>query len=152
MSQRAPIPSKPQTPASGLARVLLVDADPTSRITLRTVLEAGGYSVRIATTTVEAMELLDSLEFELVLCNSQSDPEHIDEAVLAYARFQSYEPATATLTTVHCAPCGEDSYPRNQLLVEPQNLPDLLDQIAALVGERAFTRLERELEADRRVA
>jgi response regulator RpfG family c-di-GMP phosphodiesterase len=139
-------PSKSQAPASGLARVLLVDANPTSRMTLRTVLEAGGYSVRAATTTVEAMELLDHFEFELVLCNSQSDPENIDEAILAYARFQDYEPATATLTTV----C-EDSQSRHRLLVEPQNLPDLLDHVAALVGERALARLEREIEADRRV-
>jgi CheY-like chemotaxis protein len=144
-------PSKSQAPASGLARVLLVDANPTSRMTLRTVLEAGGYSVRAATTTVEAMELLDHFEFELVLCNSQSDPENIDEAILAYARFQDYEPATATLTTVHTAPLCEDSQSRHRLLVEPQNLPDLLDHVAALVGERALARLEREIEADRRV-
>ncbi len=151
MNRSTPQPSRPQAPASGLARVLLVDANPTSRITLRTVLEAGGYSVRIATTTVEAMELLDSLEFELVLCNSQSDPEHIDEAVLAYARFQNYEPATATLTTMHCSPLSDDGHSRHKLLVEPQNLPDLLDHVASLVGERALARLEREIEADRRV-
>lgn len=151
MIRSAPQPSKIQAPASGLARVLLVDANPASRMTLRTVLEAGGYAVRIATTTIEAIEILDEFQFELVLCNAQSDPEQIDEALLAYARFQDYEPATAILTTVHCAPPGDDTHARHKLLVEPQNLPDLLDHVASLVGERALVRLEREIELDRRV-
>ncbi|MCW5964821.1 MAG: hypothetical protein KIT83_12350 [Bryobacterales bacterium] len=133
------------SPVQGLARVLLIDGDAASRITMRTVLEVGGYAVQIATTTVEAMELLDSLEFELVLCNPLSDPERIDAAILSYARFQSYEPATAVLTSIHCTGSGEEGLARHQVLVEPQNLPDLLSQVADLVGGRALSRLERQI-------
>lgn len=139
--------SFPQPSAQGLARVLLIDGDATSRITLRTVLEAGGYGVQLATTTVEAMELLDSHEFELVLCNPLSDPERIDGAVLSYARFQPYEPATAVLNSIHCSAAVGDLLSRHHLLVEPQNLPDLLTKLADLVAERALTRLDRDITA-----
>ena len=37
-----------------LARVLLVDDDPTSRLTLQTVLQAGGYHVDAAASAAEA--------------------------------------------------------------------------------------------------
>ncbi|MCU0228484.1 MAG: hypothetical protein MUF01_12670 [Bryobacterales bacterium] len=137
----------------GLARVLSIDADAASRMTMRIVLEAVGYSVSQAVTTVQAMELLDSNEFELVLCNSLSAPDQIDEAVLSYARFQDYEPATAVVTSILCAANGSDAVGSTQtagsqrLLVEPQNLPDLLEKIADLVAERALSRLERELAA-----
>lgn len=142
-----------QAPAHGFARVLLIDADPTSRITMRAVLEAGGYGVQQATTSVEAIEMLDSQEFELVVCNPSSSPDQIDEAVLSYARFQSYEPATAVLTTMCCAASSEDdSGPGHQLLVEPQNLPDLLGVIADMVAGRVLSRLERELEGDQRLS
>lgn len=142
-----------QAPVQGLARVLLIDADAASRMTMRIVLEAGGYSVSQAVTTVEAMELLDSNEFELVLCNSLSAPDRIDEAVLSYARFQDYEPATAAVTSILCAANSGDGVASPHtassqcLLVEPQNLPDLLEKIADLVAERALSRLERELAA-----
>ena len=38
-----------------LARVLLVDDDPASRLTLKTVLEAGGYNVDSAASAAEAL-------------------------------------------------------------------------------------------------
>ncbi len=133
-------------PVQGLARVLLIDADAASRMTMRTVLEAGGYGVQIATTTVEAMEFLDTQEFELVLCNPLSDPGHIDSAILSYARFMAYEPATAVLTSIHCSSnSAEDNVARNHVLVEPQNLPELLAQVAELVASRALARVERQL-------
>ena len=42
-----------------VARVLVVDDDPTSRLTLQTVLEAGGYHVDAAASAAEAVGKLD---------------------------------------------------------------------------------------------
>jgi len=134
-------------PTHGLARVLLIDGEAASRMTMRTVLQAGGYGVDIATTTIEAMELLDTLEYELVLCNAASDPVHIDAAILSYARFQAYEPATAALSSMHCDAMEYDGLSRCQLFVEPQNLPELLLKVADLVASRAISRAERQLSA-----
>lgn len=137
----------PTTSARALARILLVDADATSRMTLQTVLTAGGYDVTISTTTVDALERLDMESFELVLCQPGSGQDAIDPAVLSYARFQDYEPATALLHTVHCSVDG-DTAPASsrEVLVQPQDLPDLLENVAALIGARALTLLEREFQ------
>ena len=43
-----------------LARVLLVDDNVTSRLTLKTVLEAGGYAVDAASSAAEAVGKLDA--------------------------------------------------------------------------------------------
>jgi CheY-like chemotaxis protein len=47
-----------------LARVLLVDDDMTSRLTLKTVLEAGGYAVDSAASAAEAVGKLDASQYE----------------------------------------------------------------------------------------
>jgi len=60
-----------------LARVLLVDDDLASRLTLQTVLEAGGYSVDVAASAAEAMGKLDDQEYELVLSDLR---KHVPEA------------------------------------------------------------------------
>jgi hypothetical protein len=137
----------PTTSARSLARILLIDADDTSRMTLSTVLNAGGYEVTEATTTVEALERLDRESFELVLCQPGCGEGAVDPAVLSYARFQDYEPATALLHAVHCSADGESTTASpKEVFVQPQDLPDLLENVAALIGARALTLLEREFQ------
>ena len=53
-----------------LARVLLVESDVASRLTLQTLLEAGGYSVDVAASAAEAVGKLDESTYELVLTES----------------------------------------------------------------------------------
>ena len=55
----------------GLARVLLVDDDPTSRLTLKTVLESCGYRVDAAASAAEAVGKLEESEYALVLSDLQ---------------------------------------------------------------------------------
>src|SRR5580700_5123851 len=82
-----------------LARVLLVDDDPTSRLTLKTVLEAGGYSVDSAASAAEAVGKLDVGEYELVLSDLQMESPEAGLKVIAHARMMNYKPATALITT-----------------------------------------------------
>src|SRR6202140_1492156 len=82
-----------------LARVLLVDADPTSRLTLQTVLQAGGYHVDAAASAAEAVGKLDEQEYELVLSDLQMESPEAGLKVLAHARMMDYKPATAIVTT-----------------------------------------------------
>src|SRR5574341_584866 len=82
-----------------LARVLLVDDDPTSRLTLQTVLEAGGYYVDAAASAAEAVGMLTSREYELVLSDLQMESPQAGLKVLAHARMMDYKPATALITT-----------------------------------------------------
>lgn len=125
-----------------LARVLLVDDDPASRLTLKTVLEAGGYAVDAAASAAEAVGKLDDHEYELVLSDLQMESPEAGYKVLAHARIQKYKPATAIVTTYRSnAPAaGNGSY-----LIESEDVPELLGKVADLIGERAQRRLNREL-------
>src|SRR6516162_9982459 len=82
-----------------IARVLLVDDDPASRLTLQTVLEAGGYSVDSAASAAEAVQKLDHRTYELVLSDLQMESPEAGLKVIAHARMMDYKPATAIVTT-----------------------------------------------------
>jgi CheY-like chemotaxis protein len=126
-----------------LARVLLVDDDVTSRLTLQTVLEAGGYQVDAAASAAEAVGKLDEREYELVLTDLRMESPEAGLKVLAHARMMDYKPATALVTTY------QDSKSRGNsdgtVLIEPEDLPGLLGRVADLVSERATRKVEREL-------
>jgi DNA-binding NtrC family response regulator len=129
-----------------LARVLLVDDDLTSRLTLQTVLEAGGYRVDAAASAAEAVEKLDDQEYELVLSDLRMESPEAGLKVLAHARMMDYKPATALITTYHNPRARAGS--RNAagtMLIEPEDLPGLLSRVADLISERATRRVEREL-------
>ena len=127
-----------------LARVLLVDDDPTSRLTLKTVLEAGGYNVDAAASAAEAVGKLDEGEYELVLSDLQMESPEAGLKVIAHARMMDYKPATALITTYQ----NEKPVPTrksNSLLIKPEDVPELLGKVAELIGERASRKVEREL-------
>ena len=127
-----------------LARVLLVDDDPASRLTLQTVLEAGGYNVDSAASAAEALDKLDEGNYSLVLSDLQMESPQAGLKVLAHARMMDYKPATALFTTY------QNSKPnptrrRDSMLIKPQDLPELLEKVAEMISERASRRLERQL-------
>src|ERR1700730_3168532 len=124
------------------ARVLLVDDDPTSRLTLQTVLEASGYHVDSAASAAEAVGKLDEQEYELVLSDLQMESPEAGLKVLAHARMMDYQPATAIVTTYQNA----NQAPRlpaqeSRMLIKPEDLPGLLGKVAFLISERAARRV-----------
>jgi CheY-like chemotaxis protein len=133
-----------RTPDYEMARVLLVDDDPASRLTLKTVLEAGGYNVDSAATAAEALDKLEEGKYSLVLSDLQMESPHAGLKVLAHARMMDYKPATALITTYQnskVSPAKRSS----SMLIKPEDLPELLGKVADLIGERASRRLERQL-------
>ena len=129
-----------------LARVLLVDDDPTSRLTLQTVLEAGGYRVDAAASAAEAVGKLEEQEYELVLSDLQMESPRAGLQVLAHARMMDYKPATAIVTTYQNAkPQHTKPKAQSRMLIKPEDVPGLLSKVANLISERAARRLEREL-------
>jgi CheY-like chemotaxis protein len=127
-----------------LARVLLVDDDPASRLTLKTVLEASGYNVDSAASAAEAVGKLEEGEYELVLSDLQMESPQAGLQVLAHAKMMDYKPATALLTTYENA---RPNLPRreNSMFIKPVDVPGLLGKVADLISERATRRLQREL-------
>jgi len=127
-----------------LARVLLVDDDPTARLTLKTVLEAGGYNVDAAASAAEAVGKLDEGEYELVLSDLQLESPEAGLKVIAHAKMMDYKPATALVTSSHDGRRDPDRHSRS-LLINPQDIPELLGKVADLISLRATRRLQREL-------
>lgn len=127
-----------------LARVLLVDDDPTSRLTLKTVLEAGGYNVDAAASAAEAVGKLDEGQYELVLSDLQMESPEAGLKVIAHARMMDYKPATALITTYQNGKT-EPAKHQSSLLIKPEDIPELLSKVADLISQRATRRLEREL-------
>jgi CheY-like chemotaxis protein len=126
-----------------MARVLLVDDDPASRLTLQTVLEAGGYAVHSAASAAEAYGKMEEFQYELILTDMQMESPESGLRVLQHARMMEYKPATAVFTA------SQDSVGHDgggcSVLVEPEDVPGILDQVAGLIGVRASRKVEREL-------
>src|SRR5581483_2853252 len=124
-----------------LARVLLVDDDLTSRLTLKAVLEAGGYFVDSAASAAEAVGKLDERQYELVLSDLQMESPEAGLKVLAHARLMDYKPATAILTTYQ----NKAPDTRRSVFIEPEDLPGLLSKVADLISQRAARIVNRQI-------
>jgi len=133
----------PTLPVRDMARVLLVDHDPAARLILRTVLRAGGYGVDTAATAIEAIDLLDSEEYALVLSDLHMESPEAGLQVISHARMMDYRPATALITSWREQ--MEAQRGLGTMLVEPENVPELLEQVAEMIGERASRQLVREM-------
>jgi CheY-like chemotaxis protein len=140
----------PRTLDYELARVLLVDDDPASRLILQTVLKAGGYSVDSAASGAEAVAKMDEGTYELVLSDLQMESPQAGLKVLAHARMMDYKPATAIITTYQNAKPSAAQVRAKSMLIKPEDIPGLLGKVADLISERATRRLERELRAGSR--
>ena len=131
-----------------LARVLLVDDELASRLTLQTLLEAGGYSVDVAASAAEALGKLDEQEYELVLSDLRRDAPETGPKLLAYARIKSYKPATALVTAYQDSrSCTQVQ--GQEISIQAEDVVNLLGKIAYLIGLRASRRSGRALRASR---
>ena len=128
-----------------LARVLLVDDDLASRLTLQTLLEAGGYSVDVAVSAAEALGKLDEQEYELVLSDLRREGPETDAKLLAYARVKRYKPATALVRAYQDSTAK--SVDHHELAIQAEDVVNLLSKVAYLIGLRATKRAGRALRA-----
>ena len=129
-----------------LARVLLVESDIASRLTLQTLLEACGYSVDVAASAAEAVGKLDEGTYELVLTDSEIESPGAGRGILAYARRKEYKPATALIRAHRDGSAREDWKHRSpRMLVEAEDVTTLLSKVAELISLRATRRSERAL-------
>ena len=119
-----------------------MDDDLTSRLTLQTLLEAGGYFVDSAASAAEAVGKMDERQYELVLSDLQMESPEAGLKVLAHARLMDYKPATALLTTYQNERPAD---PRRPVLIEPEAVPELLTKVADLISQRAARIVERQL-------
>lgn len=123
-----------------LARVLLVHGELTPRLTLQTILQAGGYTVDVAATPAEALAKLDESAYELVLSDAEFGTGEVGPDLLAYARVKDYRPATALITSSEPHLRYRYARQRQHISIYTENLPLLLGKVAELIGVRASRR------------
>ena len=139
-------PVYPTPMAYEMAKVLLVDDDPASRLTLQTVLRAGGYGVDTAASAAEAIAKMDVTEYSLILSDLHMESFESGLRVVAHARGLDYRPATAILSTWQPEQY-ETAKLAGTMLIEPENIPELLGQVAGMISDRAARRLSRSMRA-----
>lgn len=127
-----------------MAKVLLVDDNPASRLTLQTVLRAGGYGVDTAASAAEAIVKMDAKEYALVLSDLHMESFEAGLRVVAHARGLDYRPATAILSTWQ-QDQSETSRIAGTVLIETEDIPELLGQVAGMISDRATRRLSRSM-------
>ena len=123
-----------------LARVLLVHGELAPRLALRTILQAGGYFVDVAATPSEAISKLDEGRYELVLSDAEFGSRPAGRNVLAYARVKEYRPATALVTSYEPSQNHRPGRGKHHISIYTENLPNLLGEVAELIGVRASRR------------
>jgi CheY-like chemotaxis protein len=128
---------------SGVARVLLADAELASRLALKTILSIAGYAVSGAASAAEAIGKLDQGEYELVLADLRAESEDAGPSVLAYARQKEFHPATA-LVTSKMSEAVESSDEAQSIHISNEDVFHLLDRVAALISQRADRRAARK--------
>ena len=126
-----------------VARILLADAVPASRLTLKSLLSRAGEGVDCAATTGEALGKLDRNEYQLVLADLRAESEEASAGVLAYARQKDFRPATALLNSDLT---GTFPVRENVVRISHENISYLLGRIAELIGARADRRLRNRID------
>jgi len=123
-----------------LARVLLVHGELAPRLTLSTILRAGGYAVDAAASPSEALAKLDEGVYDLVLSDGQFGMGQAGPDLLAYARVKDYHPATALITSDELNFPHRSAQRKQQISIYTENIPVLLGKVADLIGLRASRR------------
>jgi CheY-like chemotaxis protein len=113
---------------------------------LSTLLAAGGYSVDSAASASEAIDRMDRQEYQLVLADLRVESEDAGQRVLAYARQKCYKPATALVTSfLGSTEDLERAGQQRRIAVENDDVSNMLDRVAELIGLRVSRRVNRRL-------
>ncbi|MGH8459160.1 MAG: response regulator, partial [Nevskiales bacterium] len=112
-------------------RILIVDDEPTARLTLEKVLQMSGFEVETAGSLAESLVKLNDGPYHMVISNLAGESETAGWEVMRAAQATDYNPAVALLS---------QSIQRNgtaradqSVYVKSENTSDLLRQIEALL-------------------
>lgn len=135
-----------------MTRILIVDDEETIRLALRKFLRSRGYEVEIAGSGDQALEILDSSSFSLMLCDVRM-PGMTGVQVVPQARSRDQDLAIIMLTAVNDAATATEvlSAGASDYLMKPVELADLqqavdraLQKRTALMEKRRLDELIRE--------
>ncbi len=114
-------------------RILLVDDELAILLTLKTILEMNGFEIESAGSSAEAIKKLKNGVYNMVITDMKMEREDSGYEVIAVAKQQKYNPATAILTAYPVLGNDWRTQGVQSLLVKPVGTGDLLRQIEALL-------------------
>jgi putative two-component system response regulator len=128
-------------------RVLLVDDEESIRLSLSTFLSRSGYDVETAASGSQALEMLDSGRFSLMLSDIRM-PGMTGVDLVPRALAANPDLAIVMLTAVNDAPTATEALSRGAMgyLTKPVELPDLQESILKALHRREMLLQQREID------
>ena len=115
-------------------RILLVDDEVAILLTLKAVLEIGGFDVDTAASGREGKIKLRSHRYHMVITDMRMESDAAGAEVIAAARSASYRPAIALLTAFPIENEDCQTLGAGKMLVKPVHTRILLQQIEKLLA------------------
>ena len=130
-----------------MTRILIVDDEETIRLALRKFLRSRGYEVEIAGSGDQALEILGTQFFSLMLCDVRM-PGLTGVEVLPLARKRDPDLAIIMLTAVNDAATATEalSSGASDYLMKPVELADLHQAVDRALHKRAEQMEKRRLD------
>ena len=130
-----------------MTRILIVDDEETIRLALRKFLRSRGYEVEIAGTGDQALEILGTQSFSLMLCDVRM-PGLTGVQVVRRAREQDQDLAMIMLTAVNDAATATEalSSGASDYLMKPVELADLQQAVDRALQKRTEQMDKRRLD------
>jgi hypothetical protein len=98
-----------------------------------------------AASTAEAIDRIDQYEYQLVLADLRAESADAGQRILAYARQKCYHPATALVTSSLGSDAKAESQQEHRIAVENEDVSNMLDRVAELIGMRVSRRVNRRM-------
>lgn len=120
----------------GKLGILVVDDERSVLATYALILQKQGYAVQTAISSVEARDILDQHEFDLLLCDYSLEQEHTGFEVIEYARRKT-PGVKAILITGYASKETADQAKDNdiQVLYKPIDIQEFFEAVGALLGK-----------------
>lgn len=113
-------------------RILIVDDEVAVLLTMKAILEIGGFEVHTAASAREALHQLRARQYDMVITDMRMESEQAGREVIAAARNAPHPPAIALLTAFPVDEADWQDLHADKLLLKPVHTRLLLDQIESL--------------------
>jgi|SRR2546421_12338088 DNA-binding NtrC family response regulator len=120
----------------GKLGILVVDDEKSVLATYALILQKQGYAVQTAISSVEARDILDQHNFDLLLCDYSLEQEHTGFEVIEYARRKTPD-VKAILITGYATKETADQATQNDILVlyKPIDIQEFFETVGTLIGK-----------------
>jgi DNA-binding NtrC family response regulator len=123
---------------AGPASILIVDDDRAVLLSYSIILERLGYAVTGVSASADALQILHDRRFDLMVCDLSLDEEASGLQVIEFALKDDAGLPVILMTGYSDAVIPEHLSEANiRLVTKPANIPQLLDTVKSMLGDKA---------------